>query len=388
MPTIGDSTRIAPAAAAGSTGSSRGLRPRRARVDATRARAARRCGAPRRACPRPRSRPRRRRSPGRSGRARGSAARGVCSSVGRRAPRRVRRARGSSAAAPRPPRRRARAGRAPPRSPRAPRPRRARPRRSAGRRRAGSPSESSATARATVGSIGAGGRAVAALDERAELVDDRAVAPRREHVEERLRREDLADRRRERRRAGLAADRLQLLEHLEQPVAGRVRAQVRVERGDEAGRQVVLGRAHGDARRRAASPARRRCTRRRGRDASQSRSTSTPGVEPQPRERRGERLARDAVQRERERVDGARDQVGAGARGLERVGEPRAGGALAVEADGQARTPRRRGRRARPPGAARARRSGRGSARASRRARRARAPARRARPSAPLSPGL
>ena len=45
------------------------------------------------------------------------------------------------------------------------------------------------------------------------------------------------------------ADRADLLEHLEQPVAGGVRAQVHVERGDEAGRQVVLGRAHGDARR-------------------------------------------------------------------------------------------------------------------------------------------
>ena len=71
-------------------------------------------------------------------------------------------------------------------------------------------------------------------------------------------------------------------------------------------------------------------------DASQSLVDVDPGVHPHPRERRRERLARDAVQRERERVERARDQVGAGARGLERVGEPGAGRSLAVEADGQA----------------------------------------------------
>ncbi len=91
--------------------------------------------------------------------------------------------------------------------------------------------------------------AVAALDELAELVDDGAVAPRLEHVQERLRGEDLADRRRERRPARLGADAPDLLEHLEQPVGGGVRAEMDVERRDEAGREVVLGRAHGDARR-------------------------------------------------------------------------------------------------------------------------------------------
>ena len=91
--------------------------------------------------------------------------------------------------------------------------------------------------------------AVPALDELAELVDDRAVAPRLEHVEECLRREDLADRRCERRPARLGADASDLLEHLEQPIGGGVRAEVHVERGDEPGREVVLGRAHGDPRR-------------------------------------------------------------------------------------------------------------------------------------------
>ena len=52
--------------------------------------------------------------------------------------------------------------------------------------------------------------------------------------------EDLADRRGERGPAGLFPDHRELLEHLHQAVARRVRAQVDVERGDEAGRQAVL----------------------------------------------------------------------------------------------------------------------------------------------------
>ena len=199
------------------------------------------------------------------------------------------------------------------------------------------PSESSAIARETVASIGSGVRAVQPLHEPAELVDDRSVPPRREDVEQRLRREDLPDRRRERRRTGLLAHQLQLLEHLEQPVAGRVRAQMGVERGDEAGRQVVLGRADGQAR-----------------DERRHRLVADvlvdevaclpelrdvdPGVHPHACERGRERLARDAMQRQRERVERARDQVRSGARRLERVGEPRAGGSLAVEADVQARS--------------------------------------------------
>ena len=90
---------------------------------------------------------------------------------------------------------------------------------------------------------------VAAGDELTELVQDRAIAPGRQHVQERLRAEDLADRRRERRRSGLLADADDLGERVEQPVAGGVRAQVDVERGDETSRQVVLGCPHRDPRR-------------------------------------------------------------------------------------------------------------------------------------------
>ena len=50
-----------------------------------------------------------------------------------------------------------------------------------------------------------------------------------------------------------------------------------------------------------------------------------------------ERLGRDPVRRERDRVDGAADQVDAGAGRLEREREPVPARALAVEADGEAR---------------------------------------------------
>ena len=72
-------------------------------------------------------------------------------------------------------------------------------------------------------------------------------------------------------------------------------------------------------------------------DASQSFCTSTPDVEPEPGERLREALAGDAVQRQRDGIDGGRDQVGARARGLERDRERVAAGALAVDADRQAR---------------------------------------------------
>jgi hypothetical protein len=55
-------------------------------------------------------------------------------------------------------------------------------------------------------------RAVTTLEEIAQLVDDDVPALRREDVEERLRAEDLPDRRGERRPAGLAPDVVQLLE--------------------------------------------------------------------------------------------------------------------------------------------------------------------------------
>ena len=63
---------------------------------------------------------------------------------------------------------------------------------------------------------------------------------------------------------------------------------------------------------------------------------STPLSIPAPASALASRLAGDAVQRERDRIDGAGDQVRAGPRGVERRGEPAPGSALAVEADRQA----------------------------------------------------
>ena len=182
----------------------------------------------------------------------------------------------------------------------------------------------------------AGRRAPLPLEQRAHLVDDDRVAARGEDVEQRLRAEDLADRRRERRRPDLGADAHDLDQHLVEAVARRLPAQVRVERRDEARRKVVLGGAHGDARRE-----------RRDRlvaDVLVDEIRRLPellhvdaGCEAEPGERLREALARDAVQRQRDRVDGGRDQVGAGARSLERDRERVAARALAVDADRQAR---------------------------------------------------
>ena len=57
----------------------------------------------------------------------------------------------------------------------------------------------------------------------------------------------------------------------------------------------------------------------------------------EPVERLDERLAGDAVQGQRQRVDGGGDQVGADARGDDRVEQPRAGRTLDEEADREAR---------------------------------------------------
>ena len=176
--------------------------------------------------------------------------------------------------------------------------------------------------------------AVPALNERPELVDDAAVAACLEHVQERLAREDLADGRGKRRPPCLGADAADLLEHFLQAVLCAVGAQVDVERRDEARREVVLGRAHGDARR----------DRRDGlvsdvlvddvRGLPQARRLEA-GRMAEPLERLGERLAGDAVQRERERVHGRRDEVRARLDGRERAREAGACGALDVEADRQ-----------------------------------------------------
>ena len=107
----------------------------------------------------------------------------------------------------------------------------------------------SATARWTAGSIGPGGvpkRPITSARSSSTIVE---VAARGEDVEQRLRGEHLADRRGERRPADLGADQVELLEHLLEAVAGALRAQRRVDAGDEAGGQVVLRGADGDARR-------------------------------------------------------------------------------------------------------------------------------------------
>ena len=151
-------------------------------------------------------------------------------------------------------------------------------------------------------------------------------------MQERLRAEDLPDRRGERRPAGLGADRVELDQHVLEAVARAVRAQVRVERGHEPGGDLVLGRAHRDPRRE-----------RRDRlvadvlvdevGGAPQRGDVDARVEPEPGERLRDALAGDPVEREREREDRAGDEVGAGARGLEHGRERAARGALAVDPD-------------------------------------------------------
>jgi hypothetical protein len=60
-------------------------------------------------------------------------------------------------------------------------------------------------------------------------------------------------------------------------------------------------------------------------------------VEPESRERLRERLARDAMQRERDRIDRRCDQIGSGTSGLEGRGQRVAAGALAVDTDRKTR---------------------------------------------------
>ena len=69
---------------------------------------------------------------------------------------------------------------------------------------------------------GTGRAAEAPADQIAQLVDHRRVAVRREHVQQRLRSDDLADRSGERRRADLLAHPADLLDHLVEAVARRL----------------------------------------------------------------------------------------------------------------------------------------------------------------------
>ena len=154
-------------------------------------------------------------------------------------------------------------------------------------------------------------------------------------MDDRLRREDLADRCGDRRRAGLAADHDQLVEDVVEAVGGSVRAEPGVDRRDEARRQLVLGGAHRDSRRE------------RGHGIVADELVDHLGGLPEDAdvdstvhagacERARGRFARDTVQRERDRIDGTGDQVRSGTRSVERCGQPAPGRPLAIEADGQA----------------------------------------------------
>ena len=152
-------------------------------------------------------------------------------------------------------------------------------------------------------------------------------------MNERLGGEDLPDRRGERRRADLGPDPRQLVEHVDDAIPGGVRAQVEIEGRDEAWREAVLGGERRD-------PWRRR---RHGLVADElvdevggapDRVRVDAGVEAEAAESGRGRLTGDAVQRQRERIDGAGDEVGAGTRRLDRRRERGASGPLAVEADG------------------------------------------------------
>ena len=66
----------------------------------------------------------------------------------------------------------------------------------------------------------AGGSSEAAEDELAKLVDERPIAVRAQHVDEGLRRDDLRNRRCERRRSCLVAYAFDLVQDLVQPITG------------------------------------------------------------------------------------------------------------------------------------------------------------------------
>ena len=178
-------------------------------------------------------------------------------------------------------------------------------------------------------------RAERSGDEAPQLVHHHEVTARRENVDDRLRRENLADRRRERRPAGLRANPVELREHLVEPVGGALRLQRVVDPGDDAGREVVTRREHGDARdERSDELVADVLVENVG--GLPERVDVDPRVEPAPSQRLGERLARDAVQRQCERVDRARDELCAGPGRGERRSEGAATRSLRVDPDGQA----------------------------------------------------
>ncbi len=170
--------------------------------------------------------------------------------------------------------------------------------------------------------------------ERAHLVEQRKVAARREDVDDRLRGEHLADRRGERRPARLGPDPVELCEHLVEPVAGALGPQGLLDSGHDARRHVVAGGQHRDARdERAHDLVADVLVHEVGRLPEHV--DVDAGIEADAAQRLGERLARDAVEGERERIDRAGDELGARTGGGERGGESAAAGALRVDPHGQ-----------------------------------------------------
>ena len=199
---------------------------------------------------------------------------------------------------------------------------------------AAEPSDSSDTARRTVGEISAGGVPNPPVEQRSQLVDHRLVALGREDVHERLRGKHLADRRGERRPARLGPDLLELGDHLVEPVAGALRPEVQVDRGDEPGGKAVLRRARRDPRGKRSDGL--------VADVLVDEIGGVPelsgghaGVEAEAGERARDSFARGSMEDERDRVDGGGDQVGAGPGRLDRRGKGAASRALAVQADGE-----------------------------------------------------
>ncbi len=174
----------------------------------------------------------------------------------------------------------------------------------------------------------------ASFDQVAQLVDHGRVTVRGQNVQQRLRSDDLPDRRRERRRADFRADLVELVEYLVEAIACGPSTQLDVEGGDNSDGNLALRGAHGDARR----------DRRDGlvADVLVDEVCGGPelvqiytGVETQSGERLRCSFRGDAVHRQCDRIGGDSDHVGARARGLERGGEGVAAGALRVEADRQ-----------------------------------------------------